>query len=214
MAQRGIRNPGSPSKVLDRGRVFLPDDVSAIWNPLYDYQTKTAAATSAQRFFQEPIGGSGGKTLEDTNMELNGQLPKGQRFIVTGIQVELYPGVSINSTAAANQYADDVRAFYESGALIFTIGSKRFVEQGNLMKFPPVNRLAVQSAVAIDAATAETFDSYNYAVAGGREFAVDNLALESSTNFNVEIIGGAAMPSGEDAKVGITLNGWLYRNAQ
>lgn len=210
---RGLKSPGSPQSAFNRARVNIPGMSEVIWNPLYDYQTKTSAATSRQRFFQEPIGGSSGKTIVDTNMELNGQIPKGQAFVITGIQVELLPGIDVSGAALDNQFADDIYAFYQSGALKLTIGSKDWIVQGNLMKFPPTNRLAVQAATSITNA-ADTADNYVYSVAAGREFAVKDLLLESSQNFNVELIDTAALPSGVDARLGVTLNGWLYRNAQ
>lgn len=205
MAQRGL-TPRSPQSVFKSARVNLPNDVQAIWNPLYDYQTLAAAGATSQRFFIVP-NGQNGKTIVDTNMDLSGQMSKGQMFEVTGIQVELYPGVAINGTAAS-AFADDVYDFYKGGALKFTIGQKEFVTQGNLMKFAPVNRLG------IFAATTVTTDSYVYCTATGREFSIAGLMLESNQNFSVELIDLAALPSGEDARVGVSLNGFLYRNAQ
>ena len=209
--QRGI-NSIAPEKMLKKGRVNIPGMSETIWQPLYDYQTKTAAATTSQRFFVDPIG-TGGKTIADTNMELSGQIPKGQIFMITGIQVELYPGVAITA-AAASEYADDILAFYQGGALKLKIGSKDFVVQGNLMKFPPVNRLAMESSVISDNAAAPVIISYQYASAAGREFSVAGLTLESNQNFSVELLEMAALPSGQAARVGVTLNGYLGRNAQ
>lgn len=208
-ATRGIRSI-SPEGMLKRGRVNIPGMQETIWQPLYDYQTKTAAATASQRFFIDPIG-SGGKTIADTNMELSGQIPKGQVFMITGIQVELYPGVGL-AGAAASEFQDDIMAFYQDGALKLKIGSKDFVVQGNLMKFPPVNRLAVDSAVATTVAA--TTINYSYACAAGREFSVAGLTLESNQNFSVELLELAALPSGQAARLGVTLNGYLGRNAQ
>lgn len=204
--KRGLPTPPSPNVAASKYRVNIPGMEEAIWNPLYDYQTKASTATSLQRFFQDPIG-TNSKTVSDTNMELSGQIPKGQMFIITGIQVEFYPGVTINGTAASD-FADDVYDFYKTGALKLNIGSKSFITQGNLMKFSPVNRLV------IEAATTVSTDSYGYATAAGREFTVKGLMLESNQNFNVELIDTAALPSGSSARVGVTLNGWLYRNAQ
>lgn len=201
--RRGLKVK-SPNAAFRQNRVNLPNEREAIWQPLYDYQTLAAAGATSQRFFIDPIG-SGGKTEADTNMELSGQIPKGQAFLVTGIQVELYPGVVIAS--AANDFADDIYDFYKGGYLTFKIGSKEFASQGNLMKFPPVNRLGVSAATG-------NAESYLYSVATGREFEVKDLLLESNQNFNVELNELAAMPSGNDARIGVTLNGFLYRNAQ
>ncbi len=204
---RGL-NVRSPSSAFKNNRVNIPGMGDAVYNPLYDYQTLSATATSTQRFFQVPIG-QAGKTITDTNMELAGQLPKGQAFLVTGVQVEILPSttVGINGTTAS-KFADDVYNVLRTGSLVFTIGSKEYIRQGNLMKFSPVNRLAVDSATTV------TTDRYVYAVGAGREFAIADLLLESNQNFNVQINDLPALPSGQAGRIGVTLNGFLYRNAQ
>lgn len=196
----------SPSAAFAANRVNVPGMSEAIWNPLYDYQTLAAAGANTQRFFIDPVGTSG-KTLADTNMELSGQIPKGQAFLVTGVQFEIYPGVPANGTTAS-KYIDDVLEVTKGGLLIFKIGSKDFITQGNLMKFPPVNRLATDSSTTV------TTDRYVYATTAGREFQVKDLLLEANQNFSVELRELAALPSGADARIGVTLNGFLYRNAQ
>ena len=87
---RGLNLP-NPMGKLDSSKVLVPGMAEAIWQPLYDSATYPAAGTSALAFFQEAIGVNG-KTVADTNMELNGQLAKGQAFLVTGVQVAFYPG--------------------------------------------------------------------------------------------------------------------------
>ena len=198
---RGLKRPPSPEQLLKTNRVNLPNESEAIWQPLYDYQEKVADAVSTQRFFQTPVG-QAGKDVADTNMELAGQIPKGQAFLITGIQVEFFPETSAQ---AGTSYVDDVLTFYKSGALILTIGSKEFAKQGNLMKFSPVNRLVIEGDVS-DGANTIT------AAAGGREYSVNGLTLESSQNFNVDLVDLPATINA--ARVGVTLNGWLYRNAQ
>lgn len=200
----------SPQSAFAQNRVNLAGYKEAIWQPIYDYQDLAAAGANSQRFFIDPVG-TGGKTIADTNMELSGQIPKGQAFLITGIQVELYPGEVIQQDSVS-QFADDIYDFYKGGALKLKIGSKDFITQGNLMKFPPVNRMGVDSSVSDT--TADTVHSYLYATATGREYAIKDLLLESNQNFSVELLELAAMPSGNDARVGVTLNGFLYRNAQ
>lgn len=202
--RRGLKSPGSPEEVLARNGVNVAGASEVIWQPFYDYQTLSAAGIASQRFFVDPVG-TAGKTIADTNMDLSGQLPKGQRFVLTGIQVEILPGVAIAATAS--DFADDVYDVVKGGALKLKIGSKDYVTQGNLMKFPPVNRLSTAAATG----QAET---YLYCTSSGREFAIRDLALVSNQNFSVELLELAALPSGVDARIGVTLNGYLYRNAQ
>ena len=202
--KRGISAPPSPSIARSKYGVNVPGTSEAIWNPLYDYQDKTAAGVSQQRFFQVPIGQSS-KTIADTNMSLAGQLPEGQSFLVTGLQVEFFPDLDVTGTDAS-AYIDDVLDFYKGGALRFTIGSKAWVEQGNLMKFAPVNRLGVDSSTTVGT------DRYAIGFATGREFAVAGLKIPSSQNFNVELL---ELPTTTTTgKIGVSLNGYLYRTAQ
>jgi hypothetical protein len=205
MAQRGLPNINI-QRSMNRNRVNVPGLVQSQWWPLYDYQTKTAAATAQQTFFAEPIGQSG-KTINDTNMSLSSQIPKGQSFIITGVQVEFYPGLELDS-ATATQFGDDVYNFYKTGNLTLTIGSKDFIQHGNLLKFAPVNRLAGEVATGLSAQQIQYFS------AAGREFTVERLALESNQNFNVTLRDMPSLPSGVAARLGVTLNGYLGRNAQ
>lgn len=202
---RGLMAP-NVQKAIQEASVNIPGKVETIYQPLYDYQTLAATAVAQQTFFQTPVG-QGGKTLADTNMELAGQLPKGQNFLITGIQVEVLPGLDV-SQATLNEFANDVYEVTKGGVLVLRIGSKEYVRQGNLMKFPPVNRLGV------DAATGLTAESTTYAAACGREFSVVDLLLTSNQNFSVELRDLPALPSAVAGRIGITLNGYLMRNAQ
>lgn len=206
---RGLSNPPSPSELNSQYAVNVPNMSYATYEPLYDYQTKTQAATTEQRFFVDPIG-TGGKTISDTNMELSGQIPAGQRFCITGIQVELYPDAAINSVTAQAAFIEDVYEFYRTGALILRIGSIEIIRQGNLMKFAPVNRLSGMAGVSTTATT--TTASQVYAQAAGREYAVNKIELVANQNFSVSLFNTSALST--TARVGVTLNGWKYRNAQ
>ncbi len=202
--KRGISKPLSPAQQKQRNAVRRPDLQTAIWQPLYDYQTRTAAAVTQQAFFQTPIGQSN-KTITDTNMISAGQLPLGNSFSLTGIQVELYPTADLTGEALS-EYANDVKKFYNSGALVLTIGNKDFATQAPLNKFPPVNRLVVE------AASGEADNNTTYAAAAGREYACSDMFIESNQSFNVTLFD---MPELSAAtRVGVTLNGWLYRDAQ
>ena len=204
-APRGLQAP-TYGETVREGSVNIPGKVECIWQPLYDSATYAAAGAASTLFFQTPLG-QAGKTLQNTNMELAGQLPKGQNFLLTGIQVELLPGVAPEAAAITN-FSNDVYQFYKSGALVLRIGAKDFVRQGNLMKFAPVNRLAGQGGTGIAA------HQVMYMQAAGREFSVADLMLESNQNFSIEVQSGAALTSGTAANIMVTLNGFIYRNAQ
>jgi hypothetical protein len=203
MSQRGLHNQ-NVRRMVRESRVNVPGLVATQWWPLYDYQTKAAAATPEQIFFQTPAGQSG-KTINDTNMTLAGQIPKGQIFQITGVQVEFYPNLEVDSVAAT-QFGDDVYNFYRTGSLQLTIGSKDYIRHGNLLKFAPVNRLAGDSSTGL------VTQQIQYFSAAGREFTVEKLLLESSQNFSVTLRDMPATTA--TARIGVTLNGFLGRNAQ
>lgn len=218
MRKRRQRGLGAPKvgRITQEASVNVPGMAGAVWWPLFDYQTYNAAGTTVQQFFAVPKG-QGGKTETDTNMELAGQIPAGQRFVITGVGVDFYPGVDPSldgDGTAVNNFINDVYALGSNGRLKLTIGSKDYVNHGSLLKFPPTNRLAVESSGAIDnAAAAESF-STGYASFSGREFSVVDAVLMANQNFNVNIYDLPALPSTVDARIGINLYGWLYRNAQ
>jgi hypothetical protein len=143
-------------------------------------------------------------------MDLGGQLPAGQMFVVTGIEVDFTPDLTLSATALDDQYLDDVFDFYRQGNLVLNIGSKALLKQAPLMSFPPSRRLAGFSSVSDTTTT--TTQSYNYALAAGREFAVRGLLLQSTQNFNVDIQNRLATST--TGRAGVKLNGWLIRNAQ
>lgn len=196
--------PRSPSNVIANNSVTLKNTSQAIYQPLYDYQVKEAGATSQQSFFQVPIG-QAGKTEADTNMQLAGQLPSGNMFLIKGIQVELYPAATLTG-AALSEFANDVQKFYNSGVLVLSIGNKDFCTQAPLNKFPPVNYLEVDSSSGTDAVNT------TYARAGGREFTVPEMSVTASQAFSVMLKDMPALSA--PCKVGVTLNGYLYREAQ
>lgn len=204
----------SVRSVTSRGSVNVPGMAAGAWWPLFDYQTLAATATTEQQFFAVPKGQSG-KTATDTNMELAGQIPAGQRFVITGVGIEILPAVDISQTGVdgtVNDFANDVYAVLSTGRLKLTIGSKDYINHGNLFKFPPLNRLDAQTAVSTTVTTTTLKDAYGVGI--GAPFATVDTVLMASQNFGVTLFDLPALPSGVAAKIGVNLYGWLYRNAQ
>lgn len=175
---------------------------------LYDFTTYAAAGQSNLSFFQTP-NGSGGKTIEDTNMDLAGQIPKGQNFIVESLCVEFFPQTAINLLAAST-YADDVKAVAESGNLKFKVGSKNYVDQAPLGLFPQQYKQSGYAASAL----AGTVITYSQNI--GAVYSIVPVRLTSNQNFLISLSWGtlAALPSTVDGRIGVRLNGRLFRNAQ
>lgn len=208
---RGV-GQSNPEQWFNDNRVNIPGKKEVIWEPLYDSVAVSAAGGETLTLFQDQIG-KAGKTLSDTNMDLDGQLSKGTAFLVTSIQLAFYPGgtSAIVGAAMGRQTANDVKDFYQSGSLSFRIQSKEYLRQAPFGKFPPAERIAASAAQFGQNATQNYFQ---YGVACGRIFSIRNLLLESNQNFSITLAETGALSSGIDGRVVCTLNGYRARNAQ
>jgi hypothetical protein len=194
---------------------------------LYDSLPFVSNSTMSLKFFATPAG-QGGKTKEDTNMELAGQLSTGQKFSVDGIELHIRPGSAVGASytrqdpmrqnlAAANPFfTNDIWALATRGILRFNIGSgKSYLEDGPLMVFPSMSGLFVAPAVAGAPAAAATM-SGDYARTVGRPYEIQpEIPLEAVTNFNVTLAwdaGVLVLPSGFTAQIQVRLLGILFRN--
>ena len=122
---------------------------------LYDFQTYDSAGQTSLSFFQVPVG-QGGKTIADTNIEIAGALPQPKHFLVESIELYLFPGVNPVTlteggagSLAESEFTNDVYAVQQSGSLNFFIGSKTYLEEAPLGRFPPKTKLETQFAVSI-----------------------------------------------------------------
>lgn len=220
---------GVTANDLQKYRTTVPGVRDGIFAPLFDYQTYDAAAAPALfTFFTVPIGqgttsapgGTGPKTFLDTNMQVSGQLPRGNTFICIGIEVEFWPGNTpgLNSTTlTAAQFArncDDVYTIYRNAALTLTVQNRIYVQDGPLMKFPTQSRLA--GFASYSETTATTAGQIEYAAACGAAYDITPVKLESTQAFNVQIQFPAvtALPSGTAGRIGVRLVGKMVRDAQ
>lgn len=204
---------------LQQYNVNRPGQIEVVRQSLYDFQTYAAAGQTQLSFFQVPQGQSG-KTKFDTNMEVAGSLPNPKNFYVTSIEVLFFPGSVIdtfNAAAAANAaQADDVYTFAKSGYLDFFIGSKSYLTEAPLGVFPPKTRLQINNALASNSATVGEVKS-EYATMSGQPYILDpGILLVPTQNFNITMNWptAVALPSTVAGRVGVRLNGYLYRNSQ
>ena len=200
------------------------EEFEKIKQSLYDSAAYAAAGATNIVFFQQPQG-QGGKTLEDTNMTLAGQLPTNQLFLVESIEVMFFPTdptvaaampAAFGAGAAAVQ-VNDVYIFYRSGALVFEIGSKDYLREAPLQKFAPKTKFHVEAALADATTAAANLQSrIAYAYACGRPYIINPpLLLIENQNFKVEL----RWPNGvqaisNPARVFVVLDGVLFRRAQ
>ena len=229
----GIRGrTGVKAGDIAKYRSSLPQ-ADSIWNPQYDYVAYPNAGTTQLSFFTTPQGqgttsapgGSGSKTIQDTNLTTAGMLPLGNRFLVLGIEVEFWPGntpglrlAAVPTDAQFARNTDDVYTLLKSGILTFSIQNRIFVQDGPLMKFPTQTRLAGFATYNQNDSTAATigFGQIEYAAGIGASYDIVPVYIESTQGFTVTINwpGVVALPSATDGRIGVRLNGKLVRNAQ
>lgn len=192
---------------------------------LYDFQAYAAAGQTVLNFFAIPVG-QGGKTLSDTNMVLAGQLPANQEFLVQSIEVVFFPTVpavaadnpaAFGAQAVAN-IVNDVYRVARTGNLQFTIGSKPYLQEAPLGRFPAKTHFEVNSSLADQSTIAANLQSrIAYAYSAGRPYLISpvDLNLVSTQNFSVSL----NWPEGVQAitnpgRIGVVLDGLLYRRSQ
>lgn len=197
----------------------------AIKQSLYDYQAYAAAGQTNLTFFALPVGQSS-KTLSDTNMTLAGQLPKNQEFLIQSIEVffsPTRPSVAAQMPAAfgAQAIAQIVNDSYIVGAggnLTLTIGSKPYLQEAPLGRFPQKAAFTVEGALAdVTTAGASLQSRIAFGQWRGRPYLLDPapLLLPENQNFSVSL----AWPEGVQAitnpgRIGVILDGILYRRSQ
>ena len=199
-----------------------------IWAPLFDSAFYITAGQLSLSFFSAPQGqgttsapgASGVKTIADTNMTAAGQLTKGNAFYMTGQELQFYPGLNPAQAPVAvtliGGFINDTYVAGKSGTLTLTIGSNRtYIQDGPLMNFPPVTRLAVATALAGDAVTNSTTE-VTYAAWSGEPYSITPVYLEATLGFQEVITWPAlqALPSGNQGRLFSRLRGYLVRNAQ
>lgn len=187
---------------------------------LYDYQTYAAAGQTSLSFFQVPVG-QGGKTAADTNIEVAGTLPQPKHFLVESIEVKFYPGVLPvtfeGTTAAESEFTNDVYTFSKSGYLNYFIGSKTYLEEAPMDRFPPKTKIEGSFATSQAGEVAVSQIQMDLSYVCGRPYFVNPATLLIPTqNFRVNLLWPAvvALPSSADARVGVILDGILYRQSQ
>ena len=192
----------------------------------YDRLAYPAAGATELQFFAQPAG-QGGKTNSDTNMTLAGQLPKNQVFLIQGIEVFFFPTVpSVDAqlpaafgAGAAAELVNDAYIFGRSGVLELFIGSKAYLTESPLQKFPAGRNFHVEAALS-DATTAAANLQSRIAFAssvGRPYFLQPPILLIENQNFAVTLkwpSGVQALPSTNPASVYVSLEGTLVRRSQ
>lgn len=201
----------------------------AIRQTLYDFTAYAAAGQTQLTFFALPVG-QGGKTLSDTNMTLAGQMPANQEFLIQSIEVQFQPTVPAVATQnpavfgaeAIAQIINDVYIVSRTGNLALSIGSKPYLQEAPLGRFPGKTHMQARSALSdvAPAIPAPNLQSrIGFAYTEGRPYLLSpaDLRLVSNQNFSVTLNwpeGVQALPSTNPGRIGVILDGILYRRSQ
>ncbi len=209
---------GIPSLAeLSQFNVNRPDQVEAIKASLYDSQAYAQAGQTQLSFFQTPKGGSSGKTLADTNMTAAGSLPAPQSFLVRSIEIYFFALNTVSATGAivAANWNDEY-TFRKSGWLELFIGSKPYLDEAPLIKFPPRTGLGGVGAVSdTTTAAASRVTKIDYATGVGEVYEmVPPILLVPTQNFELTLNWPAAVAITVAARVVVSMQGILYRNSQ
>lgn len=209
--------PGLDS--LARYNPNLPNSVEGVWQPFYDFQTYAQAGQTELLFFQVPQGQSS-KTRADTNMTNAGMFPSPTALFVTGIMVPFFP-LNVESQSgtprAATSWLDAVDEA-QSGYLEFSIGSKTYLTDAPLGKFPPNFTVQGPAAFALMPTTAgltapQSLD-VNFARAQGRYYEITPFLIPATQNFQVALRWPTAVAITVAARIGVILDGFWFRNSQ
>lgn len=201
---------------LQQYNVNRPDQIEATKSSLYDFQTYAQAGQTQLQFFQVPRGQSS-KTLADTNMTVAGMLPAPQSFLIQRIEIYFFPLNTVSATGAivaANW--NDSYAVAKSGWLELFIGSKPYLDEAPLLKFPPSTGLTGNGAVSdTTTAAASRVTVIDYASFGGEPYEMNPpILLVPNQNFTVTLNWPSAVAVTVAARIGINMRGILYRNSQ
>ena len=225
-------------------QVGLAGKLEVIRQPLYDrilYPTAGTAGTFT--FFGTPQGNGqstvsglaagAAKTLEDTNMTQNGQLPAPQAFWADGLEFTVDAGsvatantyvtqvpTVFNLTAAATVQAgvNDQNAIYNAGVASLVIGQKPYFQLGPLDQFPPQSRKRADTSSGVAGTNAQPgIQGLQFMYIDGDARVLEpGLGIPTGMNFalNLSYFAAIATPSGFNARIQAQLKGWLFRAAQ
>lgn len=213
-----------------------------IWAPLYDSNAWPSAgvgsggllffsAQKGQGTTSAPGGGTGVKTIFDTNLTLGGQLGMGNDFYVIGVELPIWPGVTNSTTtpfglypgiggqAPANTgfFVNDLWNIAAQGFVTFAVGTDRnFVQDGPIINFPPTVGLDIACALAEIGPSSTSTGVGNAIVYGrtaGEPYTIVPVYLQATQQFTFVVTTAAtlALPSGIAARIQARLRGYLIR---
>ena len=226
-----------------RNEVGIKGKVELIWQPLFDWNIYPTAGIATLPFFSTPIGqgqssqpaaAAAAKNASDTNLQQAGMLPSPQAFWVDGLEVCVDPGGSATANlytvavptiflavaaAASNVIANDFARISKSGLLTFSIMQKNYYQESPINRFPQRSAIRADAAYGDNSATTGSLSTTLPRAEGVGVRFDPGLGIATNTNFSVvmtwpALVTTTAPGSGFNARIGVFLNGWLFRAAQ
>lgn len=215
-AKRPVRRAanGSMKQIAQQYSVFR-EGFEVVSRVLYDYQTYAQAGQTSLTFFQNPVGQSS-KTLADTNLTLPGQISANQQFLCNCIEVDFMPGnVASRTGAVVADNFNDQKKVGESGYLQFYIGTKEYYTGAPLKHFP-TNTATVGTGALSDTTTAAAsrVTVIDMPFNAGKLCKIKPVMIPPNETFNVTLIWPTAVAVSVAGRIGVRLNGNLYRRSQ
>ena len=234
----------SPDYLLAH-RVGIPGQKDVIWNPLYDCNAMPSAGFAGNQitFFSNQqgqgtssapgVGTNSPKTQWDTNLAAPNQLTLGNEFYCIGSETLFWPGVNNTTNTPfgilpgrgnvtptnTGQFLNDIWELGNQGYKQLKVGTDRYyIQDGPLMMFPPVTRLAAVSALATLTLSTEATSYVNevtYASWSGEPYTVVPIYIQTNQLFTVVYTFpvAIALPSGQIGRIMERLRGYLIRQA-
>lgn len=199
----------------------------AVRQSLYDFQAYAAAGQAQLTFFALPKGqGAPVKTESDTNMTLAGQIPANQEFLAQSIEIHFFP--TVPAVAAQNPAAfgaqaaalllNDVYLVGRTGNLNLTIGSKPYLQEAPLGRFPAKTGFELDAALAdVTTAGANLQSRIAFGRWTGRPYLLSpaDLLLTANQNFSVTLNWPEGVQAiSNAARIGVVIDGIMYRRSQ
>lgn len=226
-----------------QNQVSIPGKMEVIWQPLYDRLLyPTAGVAGALTFFSQPVGSGQStedgtvagtlKSLADTNMTQQGQLPSPQAFFCTGMEFKVdagdvstantfstIPPTFYNATGAATVQAglNDENAIYKSGVVNLTVADKSYFRLAPLGAFPQSAKARADVAAATAGTNAQpnAFGAQFMFIDGEPRYFDPGFGIPTGMNFAVTVSWAALVATAaNNARIQCQLKGWLFRAAQ
>jgi hypothetical protein len=181
-----------------------------ISQPLWDTVSVAAAtATSQATFYTIPRGGAAGKTLEDSNMTLAGQLPRPQVYYVKAVSFAVKATVPA-ATSIPNSETDFAEIL--DGVAQFVVGAKTMLE-APLYWFVAGFGINVQQ---LDAGAAVRAVNLTNGLQGMpyRWFLKHRIMIDENENFRIDCSWETAFNSAVAVDLVMVLDGELIRSIQ